>query len=91
MRIKLDDTHILISEVECCWIVKLSKSKNGKMSERRVSGYYRTVEDTLHSYFDKHVNANESASIRALRKDIQETHDDIHDWIQEIKKELERS
>jgi hypothetical protein len=87
MRIKLDDTHTLISEVECCWVVKLSKSKNGKMSERRVSGYYRTVEETLHSYFDKHVNANESASIRALRKDIADTHRDIEQWCKALREE----
>lgn len=88
MRIKLDDKHTLISENECCWIVRLTQSESGKMSERRVSGYYKTVEETLHSFFDKHTNASESASIRALRKDISNVHKDIENWCAELRKEL---
>lgn len=88
MRVKLDDKHILISEQECCWIVRITQSKNGKMSERRVSGYYRTVKDVLHSYFDKRINASESGSIRALRKDIADAHADIERWIKALREEL---
>lgn len=88
MRIKLDDRHILISENECCWIVRITQSEKGKIYEKRVSGYYRTVKDVLHSYFDKEVNASESVTIRALRKDIANAHADIEKWIKELRKEL---
>lgn len=44
MRIKLDKKHYLISEPGCCWIVCETKSKSGKSSERRVSGYVPTFE-----------------------------------------------
>lgn len=89
MRIKLDDTHILISEAECCWIVKMVKSKKtGKMSERRYSGYYSTIEGALHSYFDRHVNRSESTSITALRREIRKVHEDIAKWCDVIRGEM---
>ncbi len=89
MRIKLDDTHTLVSEAECCWIVKSVKnSKTGKMFERRSSGYYRTIEDTLHSYFDRHVNRSESTSVTALRREIRKVHEDIAKWCDVIRGEM---
>lgn len=87
MKIKLDDSHFLISESTCCWVVALSKSKNGKMYERRVSGYYNSLDKCLDSYFTKHINESETSSIRALRKDIAETRNRIQEWVHVLRKE----
>ena len=86
MKIKLDDSHFLISESTCCWVVSLSKSKNGKMYERRVSGYYNSLDKCLDSYFTKHINESETSSIRALRKDIAETRNRIQEWVRVLER-----
>lgn len=42
MKIKLDDKHILCSEENCCWIVRVVTPEKSKPYEKRVSGYVPT-------------------------------------------------
>ena len=89
MRIKLDDEHYLVSEPECSWVIKVVEYKDGKSKgkkyDKRVSGYYRTVDKTIESYYEGRINASQSTSVKALVKEIKDTREQIRNWTEVLK------
>lgn len=80
MKIKLDKKHYLISESDCCWIVCETKSKSGKPSERRVSGYVPTFEMAVESYINKKINGSNASEIAQLAKEVEELKEEVKSW-----------
>ena len=87
MRVKLDDEHTLVSDSNCCWIVKKYVTDKGRESERRVSGYYTTMADCINSYIDRKILSSEAETIKQLQRDINKLKKQVKNWIKEVKDE----
>jgi succinate dehydrogenase/fumarate reductase flavoprotein subunit len=72
VRLKLDDTHTLVSDPECYWIETLVIPENKKPYTRRSSGYRRTFNEAVESYIEKKIRSSEAAKITKLSKEIKE-------------------
>ena len=80
MKISLDDKHILVSEETCCWVVRVVTTKEGKRYEKRVSGYYATLQGAVESYIDKKINSSEADEIRKLAVAVEELKAEVRAW-----------
>lgn len=79
MRIKLDDTHYLISDGECYWIIAIVQGKN-KTYERRVSGYCTTFGRAVVTAMRKNICSRNVTSLRKLAQHIEELEQQIMKW-----------
>lgn len=86
MKIKLDDTHWLNSDVYCYWITCLvtpgKDSRKKKPYEVRVSGYLPTFEQAVESYIDGRINSSMATNLSKLKEDIRKLKDEVRGWSQ---------
>lgn len=80
MEIRLDRTHVLYSDKYSCWIAVKIVSKNGKVYERRVSGYMPTFHEAVVSYINMAVNSSGSAELWQLKEDIENLKKEVMSW-----------
>ena len=80
VRLKLDDTHTLVSDPECYWIETLVKPEGKKPYTRRSSGYRRTFNECVESYIEKKIRSSEAAKITKLSKEIKELKKEVRGW-----------
>ncbi len=80
MKIKLDEKKYLNSDKYCLWITTLYADKTGKVSEKRISGYYQSFNKAVEDYIDKRVHSSEAEDIKALNKEIQELKKTVLGW-----------
>lgn len=80
MRIDLDDKHILVSDEYCNWIVCIVDSKEGKSYEKRVSGYYPTIEGAVESYINKKINSSEAETMKQLAGEVKALKKEVRAW-----------
>ena len=83
MKIKLDKKHYLKSEPGCCWIVCETKTKSGKPSERRVSGYVPTFEMAVESYINRKINGSDATKISQLAIEVRALKTEVRGWKEE--------
>ena len=86
MKIQLDDKHYLNSDPYCYWITCMVKSKDGKLYEKRVSGYVATFNDAVSDCIEKAVRQSVSEDIRFLRDEIESLKREVMGWVIEDEK-----
>lgn len=80
MKIKLDDTHTLISDSYCYWIVQEIVPKDKKPYVRRSSGYTATFSQCVENYIENKIKSLESELISDLAKEIEELKAEVRNW-----------
>ena len=80
VRLKLDDTHTLVSDPECYWIETLVIPENKKPYTRRSSGYRRTFSEAVDSYIDKRIRTSEADKITKLSKELKALKKEVRAW-----------
>lgn len=80
MKIKLDDTHTLISDAHCYWIEQEIVPKDKKPYVRRSSGYTATFAQAVESYIENKIKSSESELISQLKDEIEELKAEVLTW-----------
>lgn len=80
MKIKLDDKHILCSEENCCWIVRIVTPEKSKPYEKRVSGYVPTFSMAVETYINKSINSLETTEIQQLKDKVDSLIKEVRAW-----------
>lgn len=81
MKIKeLDDKYILNSDSFCYWITCKYTNKKGKVVERRVSGYYATLEQVVENFIDRKMRSSEATEISQLKDEIAKLKETVKGW-----------
>lgn len=82
MKIKLDDTHTLVSDPMCYWIEETITPKEGKQKPytRRCSGYTATFERVVESYIEKQIKSSEAEKVIALAKEVKAMKAEVRNW-----------
>jgi hypothetical protein len=86
MDIKLDEKHTLHSDKYCYWITVDFLAKNGKLAQRRISGYCPTFEEAVINFFDRDIAGLETGSAGTILRRIADTKKLIKKWCEEVKK-----
>lgn len=80
MKIKLDDTHTLISDAHCYWIEQEIVPKDKKPYTRRSSGYTATFSQCVESYIENKIRSLETDLISELAREIEELKAEVRNW-----------
>ena len=82
MKIKLDDTHTLVSDPMCYWIEETVTPKEGKQKpyQRRCSGYAPTFGRAVESYVEKKIKSSETTMISSLAKEVEALKAEVRNW-----------
>ena len=82
MRIKLDEKHYLNSDPYCYWISCEVKSENAKKKvyDKRVSGYYTTLEGAVHSYINRQIMSSEVKSRKERVEEVSNLKKTVNGW-----------
>lgn len=80
MKIQLDDTHILCSDEQCCWIMQMVTPKDKKPYEKRVSGYVPTFAMAVDSYINKKINSSKATTIAELADEVKALIKEVRAW-----------
>ena len=61
-------------------------SPNGKLAQRRISGYCPTFEEAVINFFDRDISGLETGSAGTILRRIADTKKLIKKWCEEVKK-----
>jgi len=87
MDIKLTDKHILKSDTYNFWIMMIVKPKDKEPYEKRVTGYFPTLDACLSDYVNKQFAGADVESVKDLAETVEGIKAEINTFCQALEKE----
>lgn len=67
------EPYTLHSDGQCFWITKAYKQKNGKTAEKRITGYFRTIEQCMDDLSEHIMRESEATELVTVLKELKDT------------------
>ena len=71
MEIKIGK-YTLKSDYFCCWLNQEVKTGKGKISQKRITGYYRDIGLLLDDFIDMRVKDSDASSMKQVLAEIEQ-------------------